>query len=60
MFVKFIKYGIKVWLVVDFDNVYVVNFFVYFGSEGNEGRINYWYYGLFFGLEYFRMWNSLG
>lgn len=36
MSVKLIKYGIKVWMVVDFSNGYVLNFDVYLGKELNQ------------------------
>ena len=34
------KYGIKVWMVADASNRYVVNFSVYLGSKGQKRRIH--------------------
>ena len=39
---KATKYGIKVWMVADVSNGYVLNFDVYLGKEANQRRI----YGL--------------
>lgn len=41
MFVKLNKCGIKVWMVIDLSNGYVLNFDVYLGKESNVRRYIY-------------------